>query len=116
MLPCPHACSLSGRSRNCGRNRHERSTPRGRPAQEHPHNGHGHCVVAADGVTGMVRVRDSRDPHGPALAFTAEARRSFVIGIRAGDFPDRSRRALGRPRGVRGAARCCAVCCGSQPR
>ncbi|MFD5435644.1 DUF397 domain-containing protein [Kitasatospora sp. NPDC127067] len=79
-------------------------------------NGHGHCVVVADGVTGMVRVRDSKDPHGPALSFTVEAWRSFVIGIRAGDFPDRSRRALGRPRGVRGAARCCAVCCGSQPR
>ncbi|MGW7583999.1 DUF397 domain-containing protein [Kitasatospora sp. NPDC054768] len=52
-------------------------------------NGQGHCVEVADGVTGMVRVRDSKDPHGPALAFTVEAWRSFVIGIRAGDVPDR---------------------------
>ncbi|MFJ6770376.1 DUF397 domain-containing protein [Kitasatospora sp. NPDC091257] len=54
----------------------------------HSH-GQGHCVEVADGVTGMVRVRDSKDPHGPALAFTVEAWRSFVIGIRAGDVPDR---------------------------
>ncbi|MGW7584000.1 DUF397 domain-containing protein [Kitasatospora sp. NPDC054768] len=47
----------------------------------------GDCVEVADGITGMVPVRDSKDPDGPALAFTAEAWRSFVAGIQAHDFP-----------------------------
>ncbi|MFE4519222.1 DUF397 domain-containing protein [Kitasatospora sp. NPDC056783] len=47
----------------------------------------GDCVEVAEGATGSVPVRDSKDPHGPALAFTPEAWRSFVAGIHAGDFP-----------------------------
>ncbi|MGW1177118.1 DUF397 domain-containing protein [Kitasatospora sp. NPDC002543] len=47
----------------------------------------GDCVEVADGITGVVPVRDSKDPHGPALAFTPEAWESFVTGVRAGDFP-----------------------------
>ncbi|RGD56615.1 DUF397 domain-containing protein [Kitasatospora xanthocidica] len=49
-------------------------------------NGQGDCIEVADGVAGVVPVRDSKDPHGPALAFTAEAWRSFVAGVQAGDF------------------------------
>ncbi|MFE7528308.1 DUF397 domain-containing protein [Kitasatospora sp. NPDC057542] len=50
-------------------------------------NGDGDCVEVADGFTGVVPVRDSKDPHGPALAFTSKAWQAFVAGIRAGDFP-----------------------------
>ncbi|MFJ6770374.1 DUF397 domain-containing protein [Kitasatospora sp. NPDC091257] len=50
-------------------------------------NPNDNCVEVADGITGMVPVRDSKDPHGPALRFTSEAWRSFVEGVQAGDFP-----------------------------
>lgn len=50
-------------------------------------NGQGNCIEIADGPAGIVPVRDSKDPHGPALAFTAEAWRSFVSGVQAGEFP-----------------------------
>ncbi|GAA3039865.1 DUF397 domain-containing protein [Kitasatospora sp. NPDC127116] len=36
-------------------------------------NGDGDCVEVAEGIAGMVPVRDSKDPHGPALRFTPEA-------------------------------------------
>ncbi|MGW3182837.1 DUF397 domain-containing protein [Kitasatospora sp. NPDC001119] len=45
------------------------------------------CVEVADGIIGVVPVRDSKDPHGPALTFVPEAWRSFVAGVRAGEFP-----------------------------
>ncbi|ARF80850.1 DUF397 domain-containing protein [Kitasatospora aureofaciens] len=47
----------------------------------------GNCVEVADGITGLIPVRDSKDPHGPALGFSPAAWRAFVAGIRAGDFP-----------------------------
>ncbi|MBB4921538.1 DUF397 domain-containing protein [Kitasatospora kifunensis] len=47
----------------------------------------GNCVEVADGITDAVPVRDSKDPHGPALVFRADAWRAFVTGLRAGDFP-----------------------------
>ncbi|MFF2143147.1 DUF397 domain-containing protein [Kitasatospora sp. NPDC058190] len=50
-------------------------------------NGQGDCVEVADGITGTIPVRDSKDPHGPALSFTPEAWQSFVTAIQAGDFP-----------------------------
>ncbi|MEU3572260.1 DUF397 domain-containing protein [Kitasatospora sp. NPDC036755] len=50
-------------------------------------NPNDNCVEVADGITGVVPVRDSKDPHGPALAFTPEAWESFVTGVRAGEFP-----------------------------
>ncbi|AKH84097.1 toxin-antitoxin system toxin subunit [Streptomyces sp. CNQ-509] len=43
-------------------------------------------VVAASGV---VPVRDSKDPDGPALAFSAAGWRAFVAGVRAGEFAER---------------------------
>ncbi|MFH9354148.1 DUF397 domain-containing protein [Kitasatospora sp. NPDC017646] len=49
-------------------------------------NGQGDCIEVADGITGLVPVRDSKDPHGPALGFSPAAWRAFVAGIRAGDF------------------------------
>ncbi|GHJ28222.1 DUF397 domain-containing protein [Streptomyces hygroscopicus] len=50
----------------------------------------GACVeVAANLVAsrGVVPVRDSKDPHGPALLFEPTAWSSFVSAVRRGEFP-----------------------------
>lgn len=52
-------------------------------------NGGGNCIEWAPGhaaATGVVPVRDSKDPHGPTLAFDAPAWTAFLAGIKAGDF------------------------------
>ncbi len=38
----------------------------------------GNCVEVADNLSGVVGVRDSKDPTGPALVFGPEAWRAFV--------------------------------------
>ncbi|MFG3703225.1 DUF397 domain-containing protein [Micromonospora sp. NPDC047670] len=38
----------------------------------------GNCVEVADNLPGVVAVRDSKDPAGPALTFTPTAWRAFV--------------------------------------
>src|SRR3989442_10138229 len=43
-------------------------------------------VEVAEGFPGAVPVRDSKDPHGPALVFGAEAWSAFVTGLKAGGF------------------------------
>ncbi|MFE6864934.1 DUF397 domain-containing protein [Kitasatospora sp. NPDC057692] len=45
------------------------------------------CVEVANGLLGVVPVRDSKDPEGPALLFTAEEWAAFVVGLKAGEFP-----------------------------
>ncbi|MEU3567359.1 DUF397 domain-containing protein [Kitasatospora sp. NPDC036755] len=47
----------------------------------------GDCVEVAPGFSGLVPVRDSKDPHGPALVFPAAAWGSFIAAIRDGEFP-----------------------------
>lgn len=47
----------------------------------------GECVEVADGHPGIMPVRDSKDPQGPALLFTAAAWTAFVTGVKAGEFP-----------------------------
>ncbi|WP_425554899.1 DUF397 domain-containing protein [Kitasatospora putterlickiae] len=47
-------------------------------------NGQGGCVEVDDSRPGAVR--DSKDPHGPVLVFPAEAWRSFLAGVRVGEF------------------------------
>jgi hypothetical protein len=47
----------------------------------------GACVEFARDVPGVIPVRDSKDPQGPALAFSADAWTSFVSAVRAGEFP-----------------------------
>ncbi|AXI78169.1 DUF397 domain-containing protein [Peterkaempfera bronchialis] len=47
----------------------------------------GNCVEVAPGFTGIVPVRDSKDPHGPALVFSPEAFADFVSAVAAGEFP-----------------------------
>ncbi|MER7765633.1 DUF397 domain-containing protein [Kitasatospora sp. NPDC096140] len=46
----------------------------------------GQCVEVADGFAGLVPVRDSKDPSGPALAFSSSAWQSFVTAVRTGEF------------------------------
>ncbi|MGI5145241.1 DUF397 domain-containing protein [Plantactinospora sp. CA-294935] len=41
----------------------------------------GNCVEVADNLTGVVAVRDSKDPSGPALAFGPDAWRAFVSDL-----------------------------------
>lgn len=45
------------------------------------------CIEVADGYTGVVPVRDSKDPQGPALTFTADAWTAFVSAVQADEFP-----------------------------
>jgi len=40
----------------------------------------GQCVEVAQNLPGMVAVRDSKDPNGLALIFTADEWRSFLEG------------------------------------
>ncbi|MFJ8475674.1 DUF397 domain-containing protein [Kitasatospora sp. NPDC094011] len=49
----------------------------------------GACVEVADNFAGVMPVRDSKDPHGPALIFSATAWQSFVTAVRTGEFDAR---------------------------
>jgi len=40
----------------------------------------GDCVEVADNLPGLVAVRDSKDPTGPALTFGTGSWRAFVAG------------------------------------
>ncbi|MFF9571954.1 DUF397 domain-containing protein [Streptomyces sp. NPDC014685] len=49
----------------------------------------GTCVEWAPAhasATGIVPVRDSKNPHGPVLAVPAVSFASFVAGVKAGEF------------------------------
>lgn len=46
----------------------------------------GNCVQAAPLGGGGVAVRDSKDPDGPHLHFTAEEWAAFLDGARKGEF------------------------------
>ncbi|MFF0410413.1 DUF397 domain-containing protein [Kitasatospora sp. NPDC004745] len=48
----------------------------------------GDCVEVAGNLTAVdaVPVRDSKDPHGPALVFPVEAWSAFVSAVRGGEF------------------------------
>ncbi|WP_433889861.1 DUF397 domain-containing protein [Streptomyces sp. CA-111067] len=45
------------------------------------------CVEIADGTSGVVPVRDSKDPEGPSLAFSGEAWTAFVGALKSDRFP-----------------------------
>ncbi|MEV7783017.1 DUF397 domain-containing protein [Kitasatospora sp. NPDC088351] len=51
----------------------------------HSQNG-GSCVEVAPDYPGLVPVRDSKDPEGPALVFPATAFAAFVAGVKSGEF------------------------------
>lgn len=46
----------------------------------------GDCVEVADNCPGVVPVRDSKDPEGPALVFPTGSWAEFVGEVKAGRF------------------------------
>jgi len=44
------------------------------------------CVEIDEGCVDMVPVRDSKDPDGPVLTFSADAFSAFIAGIKDGQF------------------------------
>jgi len=44
------------------------------------------CADVAAGPDGMVYMRNSRDPQGPALAYTREEWNALFLGIKDGEF------------------------------
>ncbi|MEV7940088.1 MULTISPECIES: DUF397 domain-containing protein [unclassified Kitasatospora] len=46
----------------------------------------GQCVEVAPGFPSVMPVRDSKDPHGPALLFPSAAWQTFVTAVRTGEF------------------------------
>jgi hypothetical protein len=51
-------------------------------------NPRGDCVELARLAGGAVAVRNSRDPHGPALVYTPAEIAAFLTGAKAGEFDD----------------------------
>lgn len=51
----------------------------------------GNCVEAAVLAGGDVAMRNSRDPHGPALIFTPDEMAAFLAGAKDGEFDDIAR-------------------------
>ncbi|MCX4685490.1 DUF397 domain-containing protein [Kitasatospora purpeofusca] len=49
-------------------------------------NNGGACVEVAANIPNVVPVRDSKDPQGPALAFSPDGFAAFVAAVRAGEF------------------------------
>ncbi|WP_434743131.1 DUF397 domain-containing protein [Micromonospora sp. SH-82] len=43
----------------------------------------GNCVEVADNLPGVVAVRDSKDPSGPVLRFTAYAWSTFATSLKS---------------------------------
>ncbi|MEV8453375.1 DUF397 domain-containing protein [Streptomyces sp. NPDC052095] len=60
----------------------EPSTARRRRSSCGNTNGGGECVEVADDFPGVVPVRDSRNPTGPALLVPAPARSDFVTSLK----------------------------------
>jgi len=46
----------------------------------------GNCVEVAANLPGIIAVRDSKDPEGPALRFTPEQWHAFIAEARDGEF------------------------------
>ena len=46
----------------------------------------GNCVEVATNLAGVIAVRDSKDPDGPALALTSAQWQSFAAGVKLGNF------------------------------
>ncbi|MEU8378411.1 DUF397 domain-containing protein [Streptosporangium sp. NPDC048865] len=46
----------------------------------------GQCIEVTANLPGVVAVRDSKDPDGSKLLFTPGQWRSFVGGIKSGEF------------------------------
>lgn len=51
-------------------------------------NPNGDCVEVAPLTSGEIAVRNSRDPHGPALIYTRAEIAAFIKGAKDGEFDD----------------------------
>ncbi len=51
-------------------------------------NPSGDCIEVAALDSGAVAVRNSRDPHGPALVYTRAEIAAFIAGAKDGEFDD----------------------------
>lgn len=49
-------------------------------------NNGGNCVEVARNLPGVVAVRDSKDPEGPALLLTPAAWRAFTASVKGGEL------------------------------
>jgi len=47
----------------------------------------GDCIEVGEGLPNLTPVRDSKNPHGPALLFTPTAWSAFITDVKAGRFP-----------------------------
>lgn len=47
----------------------------------------GQCIEMALGISGLVPVRDSKNPDGPTLVFPAADWSTFVAALKRADFP-----------------------------
>jgi len=50
----------------------------------HSNQDGGACVEVSDDFAAVVPVRDSKNPHGPALVFAADGWSSFVSAVKDG--------------------------------
>ncbi len=50
-------------------------------------NATGSCVELGE-VDGAIAVRNSRDPHGPAILYTRAEIAAFIDGVKGGEFDD----------------------------
>ncbi|GAA3417866.1 DUF397 domain-containing protein [Streptosporangium vulgare] len=46
----------------------------------------GQCVEVAANLPGVVAVRDSKNPNGPKLLFAPAEWKSFIGGVKTGEF------------------------------
>jgi len=61
-------------------------SPVARAWQKSSHSNLNGCVEVAVEHGGGVAVRNSRDPQGPVLEFTADEWRAFLDGVKGGEF------------------------------
>jgi hypothetical protein len=47
----------------------------------------GECVEVATNLPGVIPVRDSKNPEGPALLFPVAAWTDFLTAVKSGSFP-----------------------------
>ena len=48
-------------------------------------NGQAECVEIASNLPGITAIRDSKNPHGPALVFTHQQWHAFAAQLKTGD-------------------------------
>jgi hypothetical protein len=56
--------------------------------KSHFSNPNGNCVEVAELPGGVIAVRDSRRPGGPALVYAAAEMTAFIRGVKDGQFDD----------------------------